>query len=183
MTLLMSLALADRINLLRKEKEELRRISTTDYLTRIDNRRKLEAELERLIPSHDDGRRRFSIIIADVDHFKDVNDTYGHQAGDAILSEIAGLLAKSTRSTDHVGRWGGEEFLILCEGASREGALATAEKLRREIESHVFPCVGSVTCSFGVGAYESGASKEEVFRRADKALYCAKTGGRNRVEG
>lgn len=176
MSFLMSLALADRIS-------EMRVLSMTDKLTRIGNRARLEIELERMLAPGGSEERPFSIIMADIDHFKQVNDEHGHQAGDEVLAEIARLLASGTRASDRVGRWGGEEFLVLCEDTGREGAIAAAEKLRRRVEERVFPDIGRITCSFGVATYEQGQDREALFRRADEALYRAKRGGRNRVEG
>jgi len=172
----------ERTALLAKANDELKIISTTDRLTGIANRMKLEHELGRLMSAEPAPERPLSIIMADVDHFKRVNDEHGHQTGDAVLSEIASLLQRSTRAADSVGRWGGEEFLILCADTGRDGATAVAEKLRRLVEEHEFPVVGRMTCSFGVGAYERGASRDELTRRADEALYRAKNNGRNRVE-
>ena len=176
MAILMSLALADRIS-------EMHRLSITDGLTRIGNRAGLEMDLERMLSPAAVSDRSFSIIITDIDHFKEINDVHGHQAGDAVLEELALLLREETRSVDRVGRWGGDEFMVLCKDSGREGALAVAEKLRRSVEGRDFPLVGHITCSFGVGAWQQGIDRDELFHRADEALYRAKRAGRNRVEG
>ena len=176
MATLMSLALADRIS-------EMRRLSITDGLTRLDNRAGLEMEFERMLSPATASDHSFSIIITDVDRFKEINDEYGHQTGDAVLAELALVLRAGTRSADCVGRWGGDEFLVLCKDSGREGALAVAEKLRRTVEGRDFPLVGHITCSFGVGAWEAGIDRDDLFRRADEALYRAKRAGRNCVEG
>jgi diguanylate cyclase (GGDEF)-like protein len=176
MAVLMSLALGDRIS-------EMRRLLVTDRLTSIDNRAGLEMEFERMLAPAAALDRSFSIIIADIDRFKEINDQYGHQTGDAVLAELAMALREGIRSGDSVGRWGGDEFLVLCRGSRREGAIAVAEKLRQLVEARDFRLVGRITCSFGVGAWEVGLDRNELFRRADQALYEAKRAGRNRVEG
>jgi diguanylate cyclase (GGDEF)-like protein len=174
MAILMSLALADRIS-------EMRRLLVTDRLTCIDNRAGLEMEFERMLSPVAALDRSFSIIITDIDHFKDINDQYGHQTGDAVLAELASVLRGGMRSVDCVGRWGGDEFLVLCKDSSREGTIAVAEKLRRLVEGRDFHLVGRITCSFGVGTWEAGVDRNELFRRADEALYRAKRSGRNCV--
>jgi diguanylate cyclase (GGDEF)-like protein len=174
MAILMSLALGDRIS-------EMRRLLVTDRLTCIDNRAGLEMELESMLSPVASLDRSFSIIITDIDHFKDINDQYGHQTGDSVLAELASVLRGGMRSVDCVGRWGGDEFLVLCKDSSREGTIAVAEKLRRLVEGREFNLVGRITCSFGVGTWEAGVDRNELFRRADEALYRAKRAGRNCV--
>jgi diguanylate cyclase (GGDEF)-like protein/PAS domain S-box-containing protein len=162
----------------RKRVEEL---SVTDQLTRLFNRMKLDqsfgTELERA--------RRYdhplSIILFDIDHFKSVNDTFGHQTGDQVLIEMANLIRSSVRTTDIPGRWGGEEFLILCPETDTRGARALAEKLRQAMEIYPFTTVGHKTSSFGVTTRLPGESADDMVARADSALYAAKSAGRNRV--
>lgn len=123
-----------------------------------------------------------SLIIFDIDHFKKINDTYGHGTGDIILKELSELIRKNLRESEYFIRWGGEEFVILMPGTSLQGAKMVAEKLRRVVENAVFPEVKKVTCSFGVTSLEEEDTIKSFFERADEALYEAKKNGRNRVE-
>jgi diguanylate cyclase (GGDEF)-like protein len=123
-----------------------------------------------------------SVILIDVDHFKPINDTYGHLAGDAVLRRIAEILAHHTRSTDVTGRWGGEEFLVIAPQTSLENAAKMAEKLRSGIAGTQFPITGQKTISLGVAAYSPGDDMKKLLARADAALYRAKRSGRDRVE-
>lgn len=155
--------------------------SVTDPLTRVFNRYKLEESLaaeERRARRYGTG---FSVVMADIDHFKSVNDTHGHPAGDRVLEEVANQLRESTRATDVVGRWGGEEFLIVCAHTRIDGAGTLAELLRRRVADHPIPGIGALSLSFGVSAYEDGDAPGDVIARADRALYRAKREGRNRV--
>jgi diguanylate cyclase (GGDEF)-like protein len=117
----------------------------------------------------------------DLDYFKRVNDKYGHQVGDVILIEVSKILQQCTRKTDLVGRWGGEEFMIVCQETDGHGGERLAEKIRTKIEQHSFPVVGNKTASFGVATYEQSDEAKSMVGRADKALYQAKEQGRNRV--
>jgi len=123
----------------------------------------------------------FSIIIMDIDFFKKVNDKYGHKVGDNVLVKIAEILKKNTRNLDVLGRWGGEEFLIICTETDINKAIVIAQKIRLKIEKHNFSIAGHLTCSFGVSQYNKNDKNESTFRRADKALYKAKNSGRNKV--
>ena len=123
-----------------------------------------------------------SLIMIDVDYFKAVNDTHGHQLGDSVLIEFAKLLSDSTRVTHTVGRWGGGEFLVVCPDTDTTAAFALAEKLRKLIESHVFPVIGSKKGRFGVASFRINDAIDVVISRADAALYQAKDNGRNKVE-
>lgn len=155
--------------------------SVTDPLTRIYNRYKLEEALaaeERRALRYGTG---FSVIIADIDHFKAVNDSFGHPTGDTVLEEIAAELRGHTRTTDVLGRWGGEEFMIVCVHTRIEVAVGLAELLKRRIAQRRFANIGGLTVSFGVAAFEPGDTANAVVARADAALYAAKRGGRNRV--
>lgn len=165
----------------RRETEILERLAITDRLTGLFNRRKLDDvmvyERERSLRS----RQPFGVVIIDLDYFKSVNDQHGHPAGDQVLVELACLLKTSIRRIDTVGRWGGEEFILICPTTDINGTLQVAETLRQTIEQHEFPVVLRVTASFGVAAYLHGESVEELLERADKGLYDAKRAGRNRV--
>jgi len=167
---------------------ELERLSTTDQLTGLFNRRSMEqtlgAELDRAERYGEQG----AVLIADIDHFKTINDNLGHPEGDRVLREAAQILTATIRSTDTVARWGGEEFLILLLGVDPDGAEATAHKICAAFEdAQLFPSgigpggepVG--TLSIGVAPYRSGATVDTLIREADANLYRAKQQGRNRV--
>ena len=122
-----------------------------------------------------------ALIMLDIDHFKQVNDTCGHAVGDQVLRQLAQIMRDNTRLSDCPGRWGGEEFLIICPNTDLEGAHRLAENLRHRIERVKFPCIGHRTCSFGVTVIRPGEQKHEFLKRADDALYRAKANGRNQV--
>lgn len=167
----------------RKQLEDkIVKLSITDKLTQIYNRLKLDEVLEMEYRRSHRSHIPFSAIILDIDHFKAVNDNYGHQIGDSVLKEIANILQTHVRETDVVGRWGGEEFLVIATNTDLEGGRVLAEKLRLEIESFEFTAIGKLTCSFGVAAYKSEMTISSLISTADKALYRAKENGRNRVE-
>ncbi len=161
---------------------ELERLSITDRLTGIYNRMKLEDLLQNEVKRTQRSSRPFSVIMMDVDNFKDVNDLYGHQTGDKVLQKIAGLLRVSVRQADSLGRWGGEEFLIICPDTSGKGAAILAEHLRRSIDQRNLTAAGWISCSFGVAEYEPEEGLDQLLSRVDRAMYRAKRHGRNRVE-
>lgn len=160
---------------------ELERLAVTDRLTGLFNRLKLDEVLaaERLRAARTG--QAFSLIMVDMDHFKEVNDVHGHQTGDKVLTELARLLQSSIRNTDTVGRWGGEEFLIICPYTQGEGATQLADNLRQKVQEHVFTTAGRRSCSLGVSTFQAGESAQETLARCDAALYQAKNSGRNRV--
>ncbi|MFW6379200.1 MAG: diguanylate cyclase, partial [Guyparkeria sp.] len=166
----------------KRDREEIKRLATTDALTGIANRgqfsRQLAAEIERA--------RRFgrplALIMYDLDHFKRVNDTFGHDVGDEVLTTTARLVGERVRQVDHHGRWGGEEFMVLLPETDLEAAQESAERLRSAIEAHSFPHGQHVTASFGVTVLGSGDRLETLVKRADEALYLAKRYGRNRSQ-
>ncbi len=168
--------------LIEERTHELEELSITDQLTKLYNRR----HIDKTLSSELDKARRyddlFSLILLDIDYFKNVNDTYGHQVGDAILKSIAKLLTDNVRKTDMVGRWGGEEFLIITTDNDSKKVLHFAEKLRSVIETHKFNAVKKVTCSFGVTHYMKDDTDSSIIGRADDALYEAKASGRNCVK-
>lgn len=141
------------IRRLRRVNGELERISVTDRLTGLFNRVRLDEQFDVEIKRAARFGQPYCIVLFDIDHFKSVNDTHGHQAGDAVLKEFARILEKNTRKVDVVGRWGGEEFFIHCTQTDLDGAKILAEHLREIIERHPFPVVGNKTASFGVTAY------------------------------
>ncbi|WP_066496206.1 GGDEF domain-containing protein [Abyssisolibacter fermentans] len=164
-----------------KINKTLKYISIRDELTNIYNRRKLDEILEYEYNRAKKYSDVFSVILLDIDLFKYVNDTYGHNVGDKVLIEIAEILKSNTRKNDMVGRWGGEEFLVVCSQTNMNEVLCVSEKLRKAIEAHDFSIVNKTTCSFGVATYKNSETIENLINRADKGLYQAKERGRNRV--
>ncbi|MDH4943769.1 diguanylate cyclase [Sulfurimonas sp. C5] len=156
-------------------------ISEHDKLTNIYNRHKLDKTLEEEFQRVARYNVELSLIILDIDHFKSVNDTYGHQVGDSVLIELTKLLRTNIRNTDIIGRWGGEEFLIICTNTNLKGAYDLAEHLREKVAAYNFTTVGHKTSSFGVAAYSEGDTIESLLKRADDNLYKAKESGRNKV--
>lgn len=161
---------------------ELERLAVTDNLTGISNRRKLDDALTLEIDRANRYGGPFSVLLIDVDNFKMVNDTHGHQVGDIVLKTIASILKKNVRRIDTAGRWGGEEFMVVCPSTVLADAIALAEKLRQAVATYTFPAVCHTTCSFGVAQYRDGEPPEKMVTRADSALYQAKARGRNRIE-
>jgi len=172
----------ERTKELEEKNKELEILSVTDKLTNIYNRIKLDEVMLEQINRAQRYDEIFSIIILDVDYFKKVNDVYGHQVGDKTLVEISKILQKNTRKSDTVGRWGGEEFMIICPHTDLKGVKDLANHIRAEIENHNFPVIKTKTASFGISIYKKGDSLEKLIKRADEALYLAKSKGRNRVE-
>ncbi|MGE4399693.1 MAG: diguanylate cyclase [Campylobacterales bacterium] len=166
---------------LSRERELLRHQAAYDKLTEIYNRQKFEDALAVEFDRNARYRTDFSLIMLDIDNFKSINDTYGHQIGDYVLKEIAFTLKGSVRKMDTVCRWGGEEFLILAPQTDIKGAASIAENLREIIENKIFGEAGRVTCSFGVTALESTDDKDSLLSRVDEAMYVSKKEGKNRV--
>jgi len=160
----------------------LRFQATTDHLTGLSNRLKFNQALAADISRSIRYKTSLSLVLYDVDNFKAVNDTQGHQFGDKVLIQLSQLVLSLLRNTDLLARWGGEEFVILIPGSDGEMAFQAAEKLRNAIEQIEFDEIGTVTCSFGVAQYEDGDTAEALISRADDALYRAKLNGRNQVE-
>lgn len=174
-------ALHLEIDARRKAEAELEKLAATDALTQLHNRRKLLEALHQCIDLYRRYGTGLSVIICDIDHFKQINDGHGHDVGDSVLREFADVLRRNTRSSDTAARWGGEEFAILTPLADGEQALALAEKLRLAIEQSDFSRGLRVTASFGIAALQRDETAEMAMKRADQALYAAKDGGRNRV--
>jgi diguanylate cyclase (GGDEF)-like protein len=161
--------------------EKLQQLATVDSLTGIYNRYKTNEEIEIEIGRSNRYDENFALAMFDIDHFKKVNDTYGHEIGDYVLQEISAVVTQEIRESDRFGRWGGEEFILILPKLSKEEALHVSEKLRGKIESHDFKDVGRITISIGVGIFEPSDTKESLLKRVDNALYKAKDEGRNRV--
>lgn len=163
------------------DKVMYKKSSETDILTGLPNRYRLDRELALEVERSLRYKEPFSVILVDIDYFKEVNDNYGHQIGDLVLQEFAQILSNNIRATDIVGRWGGEEFLIVCSQTNADGALALAENLRKIIENFSFNTVAHKTASFGVTSYCENISTNLLFKNVDDALYRAKESGRNKV--
>ncbi len=155
--------------------------SKTDKLTQLFNRGKLDEYLEDEYNKYQRHKSTFSVIMIDIDNFKSVNDTYGHHIGDLVLIEIANILKNQTRKIDTVGRWGGEEFLIVCLETTKNGAILLAEKLRKRVENFTFNVVKRRTISLGVAEIEDNDTIATLLERADINLYKAKKNGKNKV--
>jgi len=164
---------------LQTEKEKYQKLSTIDGLTKVLNRHGIEQFIESLQAAN----LPTSVIVIDLDHFKRINDQRGHHIGDRVLQTVGEILRAHTRNTDGLGRWGGEEFILVCPGASLAKAADLAEKLRHRImETDFIPEDPlAITASFGVSASQADQSFEDAFRQADQALYLAKNRGRNCV--
>ncbi len=170
----------ERFAVERGERLSMEQLANTDPLTGLPNRRALYPEIEWLISEARVGVGG-CVILLDVDHFKRVNDTFGHNVGDEVLVGVAALIRADLRDGDTVGRWGGEEFLITLFGLAPELAEQVAERLRLKIERQDFGHGQGVTSSFGVTCCAVGDDLRSCTARADRALYAAKTAGRNRV--
>ncbi|MCW8884722.1 MAG: diguanylate cyclase [Motiliproteus sp.] len=171
-----------KFNLKLEEKNrELERLSSTDFLTGIANRVRLDQELQREMERFNRYQRPFTVILFDIDYFKRVNDRFGHQGGDRVLVEISNLVVQLLRRNDIFGRWGGEEFLIICPETRERGGFEIAEKLRMAISEHDFPLPLQVTASFGVLEYQLNQPMDQLLSWVDHRLYAAKDAGRNRV--
>jgi len=166
-----------------RQNRELERLCVTDQLTGLYNRRRLDEVIQTEGRLARRTRCPLAMVLADIDHFKRINDTLGHQGGDQALRDIATLLKANVRDADVLGRWGGEEFMIVCRGTSLDQARVLAERLRTamEIQSFELGHAGGTTCSFGVAAFNATQGTEAMIRDADDALYEAKAAGRNRV--
>jgi diguanylate cyclase (GGDEF)-like protein len=172
----------ERTRELEHKNRELERLATFDQLTGLVNRVKLDDVLTaELIRSNRYGNS-LGLIMVDIDHFKAVNDLHGHQIGDQVLQSFAEQLRHGVRDADVPGRWGGEEFLIICPESDQRGVLTLAQSLRKRIQRHEVKGVGKKTASFGVTVFEKKDTISTIIGRADKALYKAKASGRNRVE-
>lgn len=165
--------------------DALDQLSKTDKLTALNNRLFLDAELkQRIIRANESLRssdRTFSLLLLDIDHFKQVNDTYGHLMGDEVLVQFAALLKSILRPIDVIGRWGGEEFLIIIADSNFCIGMSVAEKIRSAVASHTFSMARQLTCSIGVSSFQLSDSSHSLISRVDRALYLAKNHGRNRI--
>lgn len=177
--------LAESFNLMLSElntyQEELKHVASTDLLTGTANRMSFEKLLKSEINASQRYDRRLSLIFFDIDHFKKVNDTYGHDIGDRVLRFVADTSKNGIRQTDTVARWGGEEFAIVLPETDRQNALRIADKIRIALGNAQLPPVASIHASFGVVELSALDTLESLLKRADEAMYRAKEEGRNRV--
>ncbi len=162
--------------------EKFKTMSELDVLTGIYNKGKFNDVLDTELKKVRRYKRPMGLILFDIDHFKQINDTFGHQVGDYVLKTIADIIKKNIRDTDIFARWGGEEFVILAPETEINGLKMLAEKLRKAIENHSFEKVKKITASFGITEAIPEDTTDTIVKRADEALYLAKEKGRNRVE-
>lgn len=165
---------------LRISNKQIEKLAITDKLTKLYNRHKIDEVLENEKKHADRYESLFGIIILDLDHFKNVNDTYGHNIGDITLQKFSTVLLKNTREVDILGRWGGEEFIIIVHNVNENSLMKIAENLRTKIESTQYDAINHITASLGLTIYKSAESIDNLISRADDALYLSKNTGRNR---
>ena len=159
-------------------------LSKTDALTGLFNRRTINEEIGQQLSIREGRQIPFSVVMGDIDLFKNVNDTYGHDFGDLVLQEISGILSRSIRGDDVLSRWGGEEFLFILKDISAGDAVTLTERIRKKVEEHVFSFHDiqlHVTMTFGVSEFRPEDHLDDVVKRADTAMYRGKQSGRNRV--
>lgn len=171
---------------LRSDLEQSVNLSVKDGLTGLYNRRYFDIHLANLIKNHVPSKGSLVLMMLDIDYFKKVNDTYGHQAGDEILKGFAALLKNTLKVTDLLARYGGEEFVVVLSYTSEENGLMVAERIRSSLEAHSFKVTGTdellkKTTSIGVSVFQPGQTEHELIENADKALYESKETGRNKV--
>jgi diguanylate cyclase (GGDEF)-like protein len=166
---------------LQRANAELARMATTDPLTGIANRRHFEQLADAARAQAKRYAKPLSLLMFDIDHFKRINDRFGHLTGDQVLVELTGLVARALRDTDTLARWGGEEFVVIMPHCAASDAMQLAHKLRALIANRAFAEVGGVTVSLGVAEFKPDESVDDWFKRVDNALYEAKAGGRNTV--
>ena len=169
-------------DLLRSNLDQSLELAVTDQLTGLHNRRYMVTQLSALVARAIKGGDPVSILMIDIDHFKKINDGFGHDVGDMVLREFSVLLASNVRAIDLPCRYGGEEFIVLCPDTDQVQAMAVATALWQALRSEPVDGVGLVTASFGVAAWELGESGDSLLRRVDDAVYAAKKAGRDRVQ-
>lgn len=172
-----------RTEALEAANRQLEQLATRDALTGLYNRRCFDEKLKDCVHASKRSGRSFALLVMDADHFKSINDTFGHGTGDLVLQQLATLLTEHTRCTDFLARYGGEEFVMLLPETTTEGdAITVAEKVRGAVEQASFTGVGQVTVSIGISLWDAGSpGSKDLFHKADEALYQAKAAGRNRA--
>ena len=176
--LIVSSQIKEQFAKIEAQAELLKEMASIDYLTGIANRRHMENIIAH---SFTNASKDLSVIMLDIDHFKLVNDTHGHDIGDQVLISVAQQLHEHVRSTDTLGRWGGEEFIVVAPNTDTDQVARLAERLRLVLAQHTIAEL-TLTASFGVSVYQNGDTPDSLVKRADKAMYRAKALGRNRVE-
>ena len=174
-----------QIKKLTEELEDKKKEATVDFLTQVANRASFDRALSDMVNDFYRRNYPFALIMIDIDDFKKINDTYGHQAGDYVLQELARVLKSQLRARDVIARYGGEEFAILLPGVTFSQALRVAERLRKSVEKHLFKFRDlqiPVTISLGLAMMREGFDETAVIEKADKALYLAKRSGKNQVK-
>ncbi len=168
-------------NQLQEAYAKMQHLAVTDKLTGIYNRHKLDGVLDEQAHRSRRYGESFGVLLLDIDLFKKVNDAYGHHVGDNVLQEFTQVLQENCRQSDLLGRWGGEEFLIIVPHANKDSLLAFAQKIKNAVWEHPFSRVGSISTSIGGAVFGKNDTNESLVKRADDALYASKIGGRNRV--
>jgi diguanylate cyclase (GGDEF)-like protein len=167
----------------RKQLElELEKLATTDRLTQVFNRTKFHEVIKKELERAKRYSHSLSMIMFDIDHFKKVNDTYGHTVGDYVLQTLTQIVKENLREIDYLVRWGGEEFIIITPETDIEKAEVLAERIRKGTENYIFDQVGAITISLGVAQLKKDDTEDTFIKRVDDAMYLAKQKGRNRVE-
>jgi len=174
-------SLLDTQKELLEDNSELTRMALTDSLTGLSNRTHMNQILHKEYSRFERHKQRFGIVMIDIDHFKSVNDSFGHDTGDAVLRKLSKIFESAIRTSDFVARWGGEEFLICCTTIEEEDLLPIAETIRKLVGSTEFDAAGQITASLGCAAIVKGETIGDLIKRADIALYEAKNNGRNQT--
>jgi len=164
------------------ENKKLLKRAFFDELTKLNNRAYFNQEIKKEIETAKRYNLKFCLIFFDIDHFKNFNDSYGHQTGDEVLKELAKIIQDNSRKTDISARWGGEEFVLVLTNTDIENALLATKHLKNLIQNHKFKDDLTLTCSFGITEFKKEDTSKKLLARADKALYKAKENGRNRIE-
>lgn len=181
LTITLSIFSFRRWHEIRKLSNVVNELATRDALTQLFNRRAIEQLIIQESQRIQREQPAYSLLMLDIDHFKQVNDRYGHKKGDYVLQQLANLLTLHTRNIDAVGRWGGEEFMVLLPDTDSNHALQTAERLRQLVAKHPFGLDEPTTISLGIATSQNDEPYHTLFQRLDKALYQAKNTGRNRT--
>jgi len=176
-----TLGMIEQLKDVREQGAVFYNLAITDRLTKAYNRFYFETQIHEFMSGYSSFGGNAVLVLLDIDHFKRINDTYGHHVGDQVLQNLVQLLQRHLRRSDRLFRWGGEEFVILMEGITQDQAIESCERLRKVVADHQFPTAQKVTVSAGVAAFMGHESLDEWFKQCDAALYSAKASGRNCV--